>query len=501
MTVDASGARILIGQFLLEANSFAPGSTALKDFEPAGLYIGDAFRREMLPETGELTAGWDILAGAGAELVPTIRALAVARPPLTVESWVKIREAILSRADDSIDGVFLSLHGASLAHGVDDPEGELLGLLRKRLRPGVPVAISLDCHAGWTAAMEKGCDIATAYQTVPHTDMSRTGAQAASLLLRTMRGEIRPVVRSARIAMVAPADRQDVADPTFGRLMGIAHSAERQPGILAAAFLPSHPWRDVPELCWGAIATADGDAAAAERVTGEIADEVWAYRHWFTRGTRFTMAVALQQALEGPPPVVIADAGDSPTGGALGDSTELLRVATRFPGRRIWMAVTDAPATKRARDAGIGNRISLSIGSGALGSYNAKTEIEADVLGLPDGHFTYLGPYARGVTADLGDAALVGIGEVRIILHARQVLEFDPSPFIAAGLDPVAAEVLQAKSHVTYRAGYAHVTDRFVVADTPGPTAADLTLLPYQRRPTPLFPFEDPSMRDGGRHR
>jgi microcystin degradation protein MlrC len=498
MAADLKGARVLVGQFLLEANSFAQGSTELVDFEPAGLYVGDALRRELLPESGELAAAWDVLRSAGAHIVPTIRAWAAARPPLTPDAWVSIRDAILSRADAGIDGVYLSLHGASLAQGVDDPEGELLGRLRARLRPGVPVAISLDCHAGWTPAMESGCDIATAYRTVPHTDLPRTGAQAARLLVRAMRGEIRPVVRSARLAMAAPADRQDSTEATFAGLMGLADAAERRPGVLAAAFLPSHPWRDVPELGWAAIATADGDPVVAERAASEIADAAWALRRWFTAGQRPPIDEALRIALEGPAPVVLADAGDSPTGGSMGDSTELLRSALAYPDRHIWLALTDAAAAAAATSAGIGARLRLVLGAGSAGDHNAATQIEADVLALPDGHLTYVGPYARGVSGDMGQSALLGVGNVRIVVHARQVMEIDPAPFIAAGLDPQAAEVLQAKSHVSYRAGYAGVTDRSVVADTPGPTAANLTLLPYRRRPRPLFPFEDPNQRDGG---
>ena len=62
----AVGARVLVGQFFLEANSFAPGSTELADFEPAGLHVGDELRRELLPAGGELGAAWDVLTASGA---------------------------------------------------------------------------------------------------------------------------------------------------------------------------------------------------------------------------------------------------------------------------------------------------------------------------------------------------------------------------------------------------------------------------------------------------
>ena len=256
--------------------------------------------------------------------------------------------------------------------------------------------------------MEAGCDIATAYRTVPHTDLPRTGAQAARLLVRAMQGDIRPVVRSARLAMAAPADRQDSTEATFAGLMGLADAAERQPGVLAAAFLPSHPWRDVPELGWAAIATADGDPAMAERAAAEIADAAWALRRWFTAGQRPPIGEALRIALEGPAPVVLADAGDSPTGGSMGDSTELLRAALAYPERHIWLALTDAAAAAVATSAGVGARLRLVLGAGSAGDHNAATQVEADVLALPDGHLTYVGPYARGVSGDMGQSALAG---------------------------------------------------------------------------------------------
>jgi microcystin degradation protein MlrC len=497
MTVrGAAGARILVGQFFLEANSFASGSTTLADFEPAGLYVGDELRRERLPEGGELAAAWDILAARGAVIVPAIRAFAAARPPMAPQAWATISDAIVSRAAGDIDGVYLALHGAALAHGVDDPEGELLQALRGRLRPGVPIAVSLDCHAGWTPAMEAGCDIATAYRTVPHTDLIRTGSQAAGLLVRALEGEIRPVIRSARLAMIGPADRQDSGDPRFAGLMGLASDAEARDGILAAAVLPSHPWRDVPELGWGVIVTTDDDAALAASTAAAIADALWDERRWFIGGRRPGIADALERALEGPAPVIVADSGDSPTGGALGDSTELLRVALAHRDRGIWLALTDAAAAKEAHRAGIGSAIALEVGSGGAGAYNERTLIEATVAALPDGALTYSGPFARGVTDDMGRSAVLAMDAIRVVLHSRPVMEIDPSPYVAAGLDPSHAEVLQAKSHVSFRAGYAHLTDRAVVADTPGPTMADLTRMPYVRRPRPLFPFEDPSERD-----
>ena len=107
------------------------------------------------------------------------------------------------------------------------------------------------------------------------------------------------------------------------------------------------------------------------------------------------------------------------------------------------------------------------------------------------GPIAYSHPAAPGAD-DLGAAALVRAGGVEVVVHERSVRVIDPAIYLALGADPAAAHVVQAKSQVNYRLGFAPLTERSVVADTPGPTTARLERLPYLKRPRPPFPFEDP---------
>lgn len=489
-----TGPRVLVGQFLLEANSFAPGSTTLEDFSHAGLYFGAQLTRERLPSGGELAAAWDVLTGQGCTIVPSIRAYFGAGPAASAEAWCAIRDAVLQQAEQGVDGVYLALHGAALAEGADDPEGELLEGVRARVGASVPIAVSLDCHAGWTPRMERSCDIATAYGTVPHTDLTRTGAEAARLLVAAMRREIRPVTRGAHVPMIAGAIRQDSGTPEFRSILEAARSHEQRPGVLAAAVLPSHPWRDVPELSWSAIATTDGDPDLAASVARELAHGLWIHRVWMSTSDGSPIDGAIAEALRLPAPVVLADAGDSPTGGSLGDSTELLRAALRAgldhgPGE-TWMMITDAIAVQQARSVAPGSVVSVEIGAGAPGAFNQRVRVDGEVLRHLDGAFTYSGPFAGGVTANMGASSVLRLGQMHVVLHERSVMEIDPSPLVHAGMDPQRTRIMQAKSHVSFRAGYEGTARSFVVADTLGPTAMTLKNLPYRRRPRPLYPFE-----------
>jgi microcystin degradation protein MlrC len=485
--------RVLVGTLFLESSSFSAGITTRDGFETAGLLVGDEVRRDRLPAGLELAAAWDALAEAGIEVVPSLFAWSPPGPMVLAEDFETLAAEIVGRCDPSLDGVYLQLHGSMLAEGVDDPEGALLTRVRARLRPGVPVAVSFDCHATMSRAIAENADIVTAYRTCPHIDLERTGRQAGTLLAVAVAGRARPVLGWAPLAMTAPPDRHDDAFPPFASMMAMCRAAEARPGVLAAAMLPSQPWLDVPELGWSAVVITDGDRELAQATAREIALAAWERRAAFLTGVRLPIEEALAVALRGPGPFVVADAGDATNGGSPGDSTELLRAALVHRDRRIWLTVTDPVAAVALRVIEIGVQARVTLGGGPRGAYNEATAVEGIVRLHPDGRFRYSHPFSRGIAGDLGTTVVLGIGQIRVVVHERPVGLIDPEPYVAAGLRPEDAEVLQAKSHISYRAGFARITDRSVVAATPGPTTADLASLPWRRRPRPLWPFEEPA--------
>jgi len=485
--------RVLVATLFQESGSFAPGRAGRRAFASAGILVGEALRRDRLPGTRELAAAWDRLTAAGIEVVPALFAWAPPGPVVEHATWEDLAGEIVRRADRTIDGVYLQLHGSMLTDRLDDPDGELIRRLRGALRERVPVAVSFDHHATITRAIAEGASIVTAYRTCPHVDLERTGRQAGELLAAAVAGRIDPVVGVARLAMTAPPDRHDNAFPPFAEIMDACDAAERRPGVLAATMHPSQPWVDVPDLGWSATVTADGDRALAEAEARRIALLAWERRAAFLSGERHPVEEALEIALRGPAPFVLADAGDATNGGSTGGSTVLLRAALPRRDRRILLTVTDPEAAARLRSLPLGTMTRIPIGAGAPGAFDAPVEVEGVVLAHPDGGFTYSHPFSRGLPGELGPAAVLGIGAIRVVVHTHPVGLIDPEAYRGAGLDPAEAEVLQAKSHISYRAGFAPVSERSVVAATPGPTTADLASLPWRRRPRPLWPFEEPA--------
>jgi microcystin degradation protein MlrC len=383
------------------------------------------------------------------------------------------------------------LHGACVAHDEQDPEGRVLEDLRKQLGPERPIVASLDCHANLTQRMVDAADAFTAYRTCPHVDTRATGEQAGRLLAAVLAGRVRPVTATASRPMITPPQLHDSTRDPFKRLMALNDEVEGD-GALASCLLPVQPWIDVDGLSWKAVVTADDDRSFAQRAADRIIASAWGARHEFLAVSRPPVDEALELALAGPRPFIVADAGDTTNGGAIGDSTELLRAALRRGGADVLLSVRDADAAAKATRAGKGAPVEVELGSGMPGDYNERTRLEARVERLFDGEVAYTHPVNAGYRAATGPAALLhGRRGLRVVVHTRSVGVIDPALYLALSANPAESAVIQVKSHVSFKAAFDPITTRGVVAETGGPTTGDLLRLTYTRRPRPLYPFED----------
>ena len=480
--------RILVGQFMFEANSFSAGRTTAENFGDFVLAEGTG-APELSLRPGELGAACKSLAESGYELVPSIAAVCGPGPILEDALVDELVNRAAAAVTDDLDGCYFALHGAALAESDDDPEGTMLTELRRRLGDR-PLVISLDLHAQLTRKIVEAVDGIATYRTSPHIDIADTGARAARLLTDALEARTTPVVAMAGRPMITPADTHNSEVDPYRQLMQVCHAVEQR-GALAAGLCTTQPWLDVADLGWRAVVTTDNDRALAEHLAEEIIGEAWNVRSELGGGVCPSVEEALAEALAGQAPCVVSEASDSTNAGALGDSTEMLRVALCHTNRRIYLSTRDARAAAAAFSAGEGTKTVLSVGRGEKGAYNGPVEVDAIVERLFDGEYVHTNPACRGLVERPGPTALLRVGELRLVVHSGRTLLTDPVLFEALGLDLAAADVVQAKSPVSFRAGFARVTDRMIVADGSGPASGRLETLPFARRPRPLFPFEE----------
>ncbi|GAA0578091.1 M81 family metallopeptidase [Craurococcus roseus] len=483
--------RIAIGGFQHESHSFAPMPTRWGDFlrpggfpplqRPAGLV--EALRPTSVPSAGAIVAAEE----AGAEIAPLVWCFANPAGPVTAGAFERIAALMLAALSDAIeaaplDGVFLELHGAMVAEGFDDAEGELLRRVRAAVGPEVPVAASLDPHANMTEAMVAHADVLVPYRTYPHVDMKPAGTRAVRLLLkRARRG--RPWAKAFRqVDFLIPLGAQCTLVPPMRDVLEERARIAEAEGVAELAFCFGFPYADFPD-CGVSVAAFADDQAAADRAAGALAGWIEAKEAEFAGGVvpaaeGVARAIAVARTATGP--VVLADTQDNPGGGGHGDTTGLLAELVRQGAEGAVLGlINDAESAAACHAAGEGATVSLSLGGRSDG---APLAVAAAVERLSDGRFTGTGPMAGGNPIDLGPTALVRVSPgVRVIVVSRKMQALDQALFTHLGVQPAEQKIVALKSSVHFRADFQPIASEVIVAAAPGPVVADPAVLPFTR--------------------
>jgi len=441
----------------------------------------------MQPEDFRVLRGPDLLAheyfdfldAEGVEHLPLLHARAVPGGPLARATYEGFKSEFLDRlkATLPIDGLYLAMHGAMNVEGMDDAEGDWISAARAVVGPDVPVAASYDLHGNVTQKIIDQLDIFAGYRTAPHIDVRETMVRAWSMLVRALTTGEKPGVAWAPVPVLLPGERTSTEDEPAKSLYLKLPEHDAAPGIWDANLMVGYVWADEPRGTACAVVTAV-DKAAAEKVTAAIAQSYWDAREDFRFGP---VTGPLEDMLDiaertETRPIILADSGDNPTGGGVGDRADVLKsLLKRSIDDVLITGITDRPAVERCFAAGAGAQVSLTVG-GSLDPASPSVEVEADVMFLDDP-----GP-------DAEQQAVVRIGGITLVLAARRRPYHNISDFTRLGLDPTQVRLLVVKS------GYlspelAPIANPNLMALTDGVINQDIENLPSHRRHQPSYPF------------
>jgi microcystin degradation protein MlrC len=406
---------------------------------------------------------------------------------VTRAAYETLRDELLAdlQAAMPVDIVLLGLHGAMVADGYDDCEGDLLARVRAIAGSRAVVGAELDPHAHVSALMVQSADVLIAFKEYPHIDVRERAEELVTLCRAKATGEICFAPALVDCEMVVPI--HTTRDP--GRaLVQRMQSLEGRDGILSVSMIQGFATGDVPDMGSKVLVYADGDQAKAQRLARELADEVIGLRdQLMVRYLDVDTALDRALAADGGP-IVLADRSDNPGSGASGDSTFILR---RLLERGITHAALgplwDPIAVRIAFDAGVGARIALRIGgkTGPLSGDPVDAECTIRAL-IPD---MMQASQAGGTPSPMGDCALVSTGGVDIVLNAVRTQALDYGLFAQLGCDPTAKKIIVVKSAQHFHASFAKVAREIIYVGAPGSADPNYANLPYKKIRQPKWPI------------
>jgi microcystin degradation protein MlrC len=491
--------RLLIAMMKHETNTFSPVPTPLERFRP--LYGEAAINAYRGTGTG-LGAYLDLAEREGTEIVLPIAAGAPPSSPVEDIAYAHITETICEAvARGGFDGILLDLHGAMVTESLEDGEGQFLKRLRA-VDPKTPIAVSLDMHANLYDDIIANATVITGYRTYPHIDTYETAKLAGEILLRAIRGEVRPVMAWGNVPMLPHVMRQGTDDHPNKELQHRCTAMSGE-GALAASLFTGFPHADITNAGLSVVLVTDGDRKLAEDLRDELLDRAWVEREAFVYKIEplqqsVAHAKAMPPSQPGEGPIVLLDHYDNCASGGTMDTTAVLAEILRQGLDDVAVfAIYDPEAVQQAIAAGIGAEVNLSIGGKikmpAIPAESQPLMVTGTVKTISSGRYRNRGPMGRGVQMDMGAAVVLDTCRAEIVLISRHVEPSDLNCLSSLGIDPLQKRYVMLKSRIHWRAGLGPMAKAVVDCAGVGVCTSDYAQLQFDKVRRPIYPLDLPN--------
>ncbi|MFY7963185.1 MAG: M81 family metallopeptidase [Elsteraceae bacterium] len=479
--------RMFVASLATETNTFAPLPVDRADFErdfyaPPGRH----------PDTPMLcsapliaarrrakTDGFTLIEGSCAWAEPAGR---VARG-----AYESLRDEILGqlKAALPVDVALFGLHGAMVADGYDDCEGDLLARAREIVGPKTVIGAEYDLHCHLSPKRVDAADLSILFKEFPHTDFLARAEELVDLSLRAARGEIRPTTALFDCRTLSSGFMTN--QPAGRAFIDRVQALEGKAGVLSISIGHGFSAGDVPEAGGKVLVITDGAPDKASALAEALGREVIAFQktaappHY-----KPEEAVALTRAAT-KFPLAFGDRWDSPGGGVPGDGTIMIETLLRHPDLPAALGVLwDPIAVELCRSAGVGGNLWLRIGGKATPISGSPVDAHVVVKALsPD----LVIPFQES-RVSLGAAACVSIGQLDVVLGSKRSQTFSPPAFTQMGIDLAAKKIVVVKSSNHFSAAFAKIGASIHYLDTGGPFPYDPSKVTYQRVRRPIAPLD-----------
>ena len=472
-----------------ETNTFAPLPTGLAQFDPIEPTPGGPPEEIRHPFGMIVRAARERAVKEGHEVLVGRGGFATPGGITTRHAYETLRDNLLAdlTAALPVDLVALGVHGAMIADGYDDAEGDLIAHIRSMVGPDTVIAVELDLHGHLTKAKVENSDILVFFKEYPHTDIYERAVEVVDLGVAAAEKRIKPVMSVFDCGMISVFHTS--REPTRSFVDRIK-ALEGRDGVLSISLVHGFPWGDCPEMGTKVLVVTDNAKAKGDALAKELGEAVIAIREK-TLANYMSADDVIETARSHNGCVVVADSADNPGGGSAGDSTFILqRLIERNIDNVALGPLWDPCAVELCFAAGPGARLPLRIGGKTSRASGAPVDVEAEVLACVS-RAQMIDTFGHGAdaTSPLGDAAAVRVGGIEIVLnqHRTQALG---DVFTPLGIDWRKKKMVIVKSSQHFYAAYAPSADEVLYAETPGSMTMDWSKLPYRKRPDGLWPFE-----------
>ncbi len=484
--------RVFTASLGTETNTFSPFLTGYRNFEETYLVREGDHGDEPFIFAIPLIVWRRRAAERGWEVIESLCTFAQPAGVTLRGVYESFRDEILADLEAAmpVDMVLLSLHGAMVAQGYDDCEGDLLASVRAIVGPDVPVGAELDLHCHLTQAMIDNATAIVIFKEYPHIDFAERAEELFQIIAAAVQGTVVPhmALYDCRMIGVYPT----TAEPMKGFVAQIKE-LEGKDGVLSISVGHGFPWGDVPDMGTRLLVVTDQRPEQGMALARSLGRQLFAMRERI-QPHRLSVDEALDRAqAAGQGPVVLADGADNAGGGAPSDSTFLLRALLERGIENAALAcMWDPIAVQLAMEAGEGAQFELRLG-GKMGPMSGDPlDLRVTVTRVVPDAMQSFGHGPDRARSRLGDAVALHAHGIDIVVNSIRTQVYAPDAFTNLGIDPTQKKILVVKSTQHFYTGFAPIATQILYVAAPGALQTDFAALPYRRVDRSLWPLSEP---------
>lgn len=466
--------KIAIGMLWCEGNTLTPIPTTFDDFD----YANGENVFAKLPETTKF------FRDNGCELVPTIYARALPGGSVAYDDYMRLANELLDAIPEKgLDGIWLYLHGAMHVEKIGSGEKYVMQKLRDKVGFDVPVSLAMDFHANHEYELAELANCITGFRTAPHSDREDTQLRAAKMLLECINENILPKPQMTRADVVICGDAVKTAVEPLKGIMDRAREMERTiSGLMSAEVFNGQSWVDEPYMGPSFIVTHKTNPEIAKKCADELAKAFYDKRYDFVI-EHVETEKAIELALKATErQVFLSDSGDNATAGATGDNAYMLNRLREANVKGFLLAgIADEEATDMCYNAKIGDELTLKIG-GKLDVRNETAIITGKLKRVGD-----MVNYTGGAPIR---AAVIECSDMTVIVTRERAALCRPDILDSIEPDWRDFRIVVVKLGFLFPELEA-VSERTILAFTPGNSTQRLGDMHHTNIRRPLFPLDD----------
>ena len=269
--------RIFAASLATETNTFSPIPTSRRSFESSFYAPPGQHPDEPKLCTAPLYVARRRAKEEGFTLIEGSCFWAEPSGTVVRADYESMRDEILGQLRDAmpVDAVLLGLHGAFVAEGYDDVEGDLLERVRGIVGETCVIGCEYDPHCHMTEKRIRLATVSTVFKEYPHVDFLERGEELVELVLQTLRGKIKPV------ASLYDARMWDFFPTTVEPMRSFVDrikALEGKDGILHVSIAHGFLHADVPDMGTRVLVYSDGRKADGDRLARKLGEEIFANR-------------------------------------------------------------------------------------------------------------------------------------------------------------------------------------------------------------------------------